>query len=570
MQYVKQYNFFQRNPVDITLTILFLFAPLYHHANPGGEGLKIPHSGVIWFTALVFIAYTLNKILKNARFLSPKNFSFILAFPVLVTVSGFVVGTEQQLVWLFRMLFIWGGVFFYFCLFQHRFTQGRVDRLLYILVLAGLLHSFIGAMQIWFKLELPFLRSPNGIPSGLFQQVNNEASFLVTAILITFFLLSRPLIIKERISKLLPLILTITLASYVVMASGSRIGLLSLIVGMPILLISRRHQLVRNKKVFLVALFAFLIGLTGAYVSGSSRVIDKTLAMQSGYSKESRLGIYSITFKLIENKPLFGHGIGSFPRVFQGEKPSFYRSHPNAHLTDKMITHPHNEALFWFVEGGLIAFSGILFLAMGTVLALKACGWSRGGAYLALLIPLILHLQVELPFYISSLPWFVFIFLLFLPFRHQLIHRANTLSLFAQKFSLIALWSMFCLLTGFLIHTLLANWDFNQFMKAGRNPETHKMTTALSNPYMSDFAYEVESMTYLNTAIQLQNIDYLQSYVRWSTAKILVQPSPLLFENLTKAYLALGEFSEACVTYENGRAIYPKNTIFKSSPKACM
>ncbi len=556
-------------PAEVMLAILFLVAPLYYHANPGGDGLKIPHSPWVWAMALLFVTYSLGKAIKHNEFRIPRYFSYVIAFPLFATLAGFIASMQSPLEWLFRFMFIWGGLLFFFGLFQERMSQGRIDKLLYILLIAGMIHSFLGCLQIWFKTDLPFLKSPKGIPSGFFQQVNIEATILVTILVLAFYLLSRPILSKSKWYWSIPVFLTIASSTYVVVASGSRIGALGLLLAFPIMLIARKKQLFFSRTLVLVALSALLIGGIGASFNGADRVLEKTTAMQSGFSKDARFGIYKISLDLVKERPLVGHGIGTFPFEFQMARPEFFSDNNEAILPSQMVSHPHNEMLLWLVESGLVAFVGLMIFVIGTLLAIKSNGWSRGGAYLALLLPLALHLQVEVPFYVSALPWFVFLLLLSLPFRRYQKSTFNVMSASAQKLTMMALSVVMLIMFIFLSHTVFANWDFNKFMHADRDPERHKMTFALNNPYMSSFAYEVEAATYLKTALAVGNRDYLNLYSKWAQEKVTIQPSPLLYRNLVLSQLGLGKNEDACNNYRLAKSIYPRSGYLETKPDVC-
>ncbi|MDO7597933.1 MAG: hypothetical protein MUR51_09710, partial [Pseudomonadota bacterium] len=176
-------------PIEIMLAVLFLIAPFYYHPNIGGEGLRIPNNITVWMMATIIIGYSLHLVLKRPTFVIPKYFLYIAAFPILITLSGFVTGVEQPLTWLFRLLFIWGGLAFFFSLFQHKLKQGRLDRILVIIVISALLQGLVGVAQIWLQADMPFWlpKSPNGVASGLFQQINNQATYQVTAIMIVAY-----------------------------------------------------------------------------------------------------------------------------------------------------------------------------------------------------------------------------------------------------------------------------------------------------------------------------------------------------------------------------------------------
>lgn len=109
--------------------------------------------------------------------------------------------------------------------------------------------------------------------------------------------------------------------------------------------------------------------------------------------------------------------------IWQYQKTDFQRRHPNHELRDAYVTHPHNELLFWQVEGGgLIATLGIL-LSFITILVLAWC--SRARYTIVLLFPLALHNQVELLFHITATAWFACVFLIFIAVSHTGEIRVN-------------------------------------------------------------------------------------------------------------------------------------------------
>ncbi|MEX1199838.1 MAG: O-antigen ligase family protein [Methylophaga sp.] len=317
---------------EIMLAVLFLLAPLYYHPNLGGEGLRIPHNITIWLVATIFIAYSFLKVLKAREYVIPKYFWMIAAFPVLATFSGFIAGVDQPLKWLFRLLFIWGGLAFFFALFQARLSQARVDRLLFIIVLSALLFSIVGLLQMWLKLDMPFLlpKNPDGIPSSFFQQINNMATYQVTAMMISLYLSTRPAFKRFNLKALI-LTITTLLAAFIVGVSGSRIGALTLIIALLVVLpVVLRGQYKAKWRFALLA--AIAMGFVAGINFSNDRMVNKTEAIQSGYSGEARLGMYSISLNLISESPFVGHGIGSFGPEWQFAKPAFYADNPDAKL----------------------------------------------------------------------------------------------------------------------------------------------------------------------------------------------------------------------------------------------
>lgn len=546
-------------PAEIMLAVLFLLAPLYYHPNLGGAGMRIPHNSTIWLVALVFITFSLNKVIKSDSFQLPRYFRYLAAFPILVILSGFLAGVEQPLSWLFRVLFILGGFAFLFSLFQHNLKAGRWDRLLLIIALSGLIHAGVGLLQIWLKQDMPYLlpKSPEGIPSGLFQQINNQASYLVTCIALAFYLASRPLLHNRLLTLQLLLAVMVLASSFILGISGSRIGLLTLLIALPVILLARKTQLVHNRRLSVLLLVAVISGFMLGAAQTNGRVLDKTAAVQEGYSGSARLGIYHISVDLLAEEPFFGHGIGSFPRVFQYAKPDFYQEQPDAKLPKERVGHPHNEMLQWMVEGGVTALLGILVGTIGVLLALTKSGVSRGWSYFALLLPLSFHTQVELPFYMSAMHWLVFMTLLAVPLKLFSTQRNNLMTVYAKKLSAISLLVISLVLVAALAHTVRANWDFVYFYKGQQNEEP--LAIAKKNPFLSEQAQWINMSAIMYSSMQYDLTENVAYYVQWGEQLLETNPDIDLYAKLLDAYEYLNKKSYYCETAREGNLIYPRS-----------
>lgn len=570
-------------PIEIMLAVLFLVAPFYYHPNIGGEGLRIPNNITVWMMATIVIAYSLHLVLKRPTFVLPKYFVYIAAFPILITLSGFVTGVEQPMQWLFRLLFIWGGLAFFFSLFQHGLKQGRLDRILLIIVISALLQGLVGIAQIWLQADMPFWlpKSPRGEPSGLFQQINNQATYQVTAIMIAAYLITRPLVTHGSKWQQVIIIITVACAAFLIGILGSRIGVLTLILGLLILIPALWQRLKHNKSLasflFLALVIGGTIGVTAGNTggatgsiginSGSGKMIDKTVNMQAGYNGSARLGIYTIALDLIKQQPLFGHGIGSFGPDFQYARPEFYKAHPNAALPKRYVSHPHNETLFWLVEGGLIAGVVLLAVFIGVIMALKGLGLQRGGAYVAMLLPIVLHTQVELPFYVSTLHWLVFICFLAVINQSAVSNKIKSITVAFARLSTIMLASMSIVIFVFFVHTMRANWDFVAFYKGEQNDKP--LPYAYKNPYLSEQARWRDLNQLLSSSIKYRQKENVEYYVKWGEKLLLAKPDVDLYEKLVDAYQFLGNKQAYCATADKGLALYPQAEQLKLAKNSC-
>ena len=492
----------------------------------------------------------------------------IAAFPVLATLSGFIAGVEQPLRWLFRLLFIWGGFAFFFALFQARLSQARIDRLLYLVVLSALIFAIVGIMQIWLKLGMPYLlpKNPDGIPSSFFQQINNQATYQVTAIFIAVYLSMRPWLRAGHVIKRIALLVAVLLAAYIVAISGSRIGALTLIISMLVVLPAiwqnwRKHRLV------LAVLGAVVLGILGGNLTGSDRLIDKTEALQSGYSAEARLGMYSISLGLIAESPIVGHGIGSFGPEWQYAKPGFYAQHPDAKLPKDYVSHPHNELIQWLVEGGLLALAGMVLVVVGVVLAGIKTTLNRALLYAAMLVPIALHTQVELPFYLSALHWLLFMLLLFVVMHHKVQHKKIGLTIAATNLLKYSSLSAAVILVVFYAHSVRSNWDFVEYY-AGQQMQ-NPLPYAYQNPYLSEQARWIDLSAMMYSSIEQNIPENVRYYIVWGEELKKYRPDVGLYIKLIDAYEFLGDKTNYCSTANEGLSVYPAEGRLQNAAEFC-
>jgi O-antigen polymerase len=567
-------TFTKWKPIEIMLAVLFLIAPFYYHPHIGGEGLRVPNNITVWMVATTIIWYSFYLTLKRPTFQLPKYFIYIVAFPILITFSGFVTGVEQPLKWLFRLLFIWGGVAFFFSLFQHGLKQGRFDRILFIIVVSALFHGLVGIAQLWLYKEMPFwLPTPlSAVPRGLFQQLNNQATYLVTAIMITIYLSTRPLVTKGTVWIPAVMVVTVASSSFLIILTSSRIGLLGLFLGLVIAVSTLWLRLNLNKRLSILLLISLvlggMLGLNSSEDMVTTAAVDKTVAIQSGYSGSARLGIYSISLDLIKQQPVFGHGIGSFPRVWQYAKPDFYQDHPNGVLPSLFVNHPHNEILFWLVEGGFIAGIGLLAVLLAVIFALKKIGWQRGGAYAAMLLPIGLHTQVEMPFYTSIIHWILFVLLLSILFQNSLVRRQLRLSAMAKKTVGYTSSVLLLIVLMFFAQTIRAQFDFVDFHYSPLSEQV-SFEHAYANPYLRSEAQWINMSSILYSGIEKGLDDNVKVYVKWGEKLLLEKPDVDLYKKLADGYYYLGQRDEFCSVITRGLEIYPSDQQFQQAIEQC-
>lgn len=559
----------------VLFSVLFLLAPLYYQHNTGGEGLFLPFNNTVWIAAAFIIAIGLLKLGYSGLVRIPKMSAAILFFLTVTTLVGAIGTVSEPTSWMFRSLSIWGGMLLFFSLAQFRLNRRQRDNLLYIIMGSALLQALYCLVHL-LVLETPpqWMSQSNGIPRGIFQQQNLAASYLATGLLVSIFLATVPSFRHRHWLLKAALLLTIVLCSSIVITSGSRTGILAVFGGTLLILASRYRQLLRNrgKGLLLITVMLILGSVAGSQIDSKTGGLSKGLEKLNTASQTSqdptrndvRRMMYDSSLELILEQPIFGHGIGQFQPVWHDKKAAYLQQHPDAAILAPRLSHPHNELLYWGVEGGLVALSGILVLSLAFLKVCFGLGWQRGGAYLALLLPITLHTQVELPFYISQLHWLLFVSLIAIVATHRVSTKPFQLSRYARACLLGLGISLPVLATIFFTHSLQASRVIFEisFLK---NQSLEKLDLPSRNIYFADTAYYLRMQTLLNYAINTDNKELTREYARWAEEKLVQMPDASLFSGLSFALHHLGEYQRSYQVMRRGLSIYPTTNLMLAS-----
>lgn len=549
--------------------VLFAVAPLFYQPNFGGRGLDLTFNLATWAVASVIIVFSILLTTVRTIIRLPHRYLYFIAVPTVIILSSLINGVSQPAAFFFRELYVVSGLLFLFALFQFKLKKHQVEWVLLTIVLSTLTHSLIGFIQI-FKPEILgqwYASNNTVVPHGVFQQINTQVSFLATGIAIGMYLLSRP------IAKQFPwiisglLILSLGLNSFEIAFSGSRVGLLGLILSLILLAVFRFKQLTNNKTLVVLAIIAMTAGVFSGK-TGMERSFQKSANITEGMSSDVRINMYRIGLELVLQKPLQGHGIGSFLRVWNLQTGDYYARHSEA-ILPPYIEHPHNELLFWIIEGGLLIILGILAAIVAVVLVLVRCGKQRSAGYVAMLLPITLHTQVELPFYISSLHWFAWLFLIFIVMRHQVLTKNMLLSASANRLLqctsvLLLVWSLY-----FLHHTSRAQIDIIRYLTK-QPSETPYLAIALDNYYFRYYAEELAMRSMLYTGLSSNDDDMINRYIPWSTNRIAIRPELKLLEDLIEAHIHLKDDQSKCDVIRLGVSMYPQNKPLLNLNQSCL
>ncbi|EGL54934.1 lipid A core-O-antigen ligase [Methylophaga aminisulfidivorans MP] len=537
------------------LFLLFVISPFYIKSSIGGTGFDLPFNISVWFAATLVIGFMLWHVASSDTITLPKNYLYLLMLPAGILLSAVIAGVVDPVTWLFRILYILAGVIFLFGLFQ--FKSLSVEQVLFFIVVSGLFVSIYGVVEIhqWQDFIGDWLpRSNDNLPTTIFQQVNVTASYLATAILIAIYLLfTQSANTKKLIQSLL--YSTIILATYVLVSSGSRTGLLSLGLGLIFLLLGLLKSVIEHKAKFSTVIVILLLA-SWAGQAGFNRTADKTYKLVNAENSEARVVIYHAALDSIQSSPLVGHGIGSYKKEWLAHSPDWYEDYSTVDMP-YTLGHPHNELLMWAIEGGMLAVVGILIALISTIWFIARFYGLTSLAYFSLLLPISMHTMLELPFYISSLHWFVWLFLIFVTLRNIVIDKNNQLSQMA-RFSIRGLSLIVGLVSSlFLLQTALAQKDIIDFVY-GRTTE-QPLQRALINPYFQAEARDMANRSVLYYAIENGDKQKIMQLLSQFQQELDMNPDLKLFEDVINGYEAIKDQEKSCFVAKCALKIYPWN-----------
>lgn len=492
--------------------------------NMGGMGLALPQNILGWsMMALLSLMIWLGILFNQRKIITTPTTKLFFVALMLLAVPLLYTRPEWREAALWRWAGLFAGWVFYFSWLQAELSPRARYWLLCTILLAVTAQAFMALAQLFgFGGWVPYPLIA-GRPYGVFQQVNLLASFMATglALALTLFLLPG-FNLRARCHekwRLGVLCLLLTVLPALLVWLHSRIGWLS---GGAVALLFIAAYAKKYPQRSGVAAFLMLLGLvTGMVVAWSGQVG----AVSHAGSDSARGIMLNATLAMIAEKPLAGWGYGGFEYSFQHFRAALGEST----LGVGVATHPHNEILLWWVEGGGLGLIGmLLFLLAGLRLAGKA--WRRysqradlpdRGVALALcfaLLPIALHTQTEYPFYLSTLHWIIFLLLLALLDRQAaVVHERNALSgvgrralvILAPIGSLIALIVMLVGLPGGLTLTRAEQSQFTDMHAAEAMPPAVRWLHA----ERWAFDQQVYALLLFN---QTQDEKLLSAYALWA------------------------------------------------------
>lgn len=557
-----------RKPKPEILFSLFFFilAPLYYHPNIGGEGLRIPNNAIIWALACLMISGAVYRSGKhNKKLVYPRQFKLIILFPAIVTLNQLFGGFDSDTSAIFTLLSIWLLVLFVLALFQYELEQDAINHILMIILVSGFVQALTGVFQTHYYNPsfhyIPGLGDVSSPPYGFFQQINNQTTYLVTCLIILFFLIGNGYLLKLGFLTRIFSLLFVFLAAYIVSSSGSRIGTITLVVSLPLILYGQWPTLKKTKKALAFVFFMLILGI-GFGHEGLEQVAQKLEVSDQNYSSSYRLGILAVSWDLLKIAPVTGLGLGSFESNWQYQKGLYLQEHPEIELIESYVSHPHNEIVIWAVECGLIGLVGLFCLLIGVLIAFSHMQLRQIATFLALLLPIGLHTQVELPYYTSAIHLFLSSFLVYLVIGKNNLSVMDIPDKVAKTLTSLSL-ILLIITVKFFGHVVLANREM------GFTQTPWNLPVARSSSYYSELATGIETKSKLKIALSEGDGHQILKFIDWGENKLKTEPSLQLFSLLAGAYSAVGNIEGLCKTVREGALIYPHDIRMNTAANQC-
>lgn len=409
---------------DNYLFLLFLVVSFFvfrYFPNMGGVGLNLPVNTLVYAASASLILLIWLRMVRRRSITITSTFRYFFLGGIMLSIPLLFTRPEWLPTAAWRMAAFFAGLALYFSWLQLPLNR-HYRRTLYVLLLLLIVQQAGMALLQLFAPEWSGMPPGGRRVSGVFQQPNVLGSFIATGLGLTLmlYLLPRKMLAVSgygRYHRLALALLLVLLPALLIWIQSRAAWLGSGLMALGFCLSFWRHQPLFCAKAVGLMSVGLLLGITVMQWQHSEML--RYISHES--SNHARLSMLMDTLAMIIRQPLSGWGYGGFEFSFQHFRIN--QSPPTAVL--EIARHPHNEILLWWVEGGLLALMGMAMIAVaGGLLLIRAmyndrqawrAGRSGAGEATALcwvLVPILIHSQLEYPFYISAAHWVLFLLLL--------------------------------------------------------------------------------------------------------------------------------------------------------------
>ena len=568
----------------VCLVILFWVAMNYTSRNMGGSGVQVPYNTFAWLAASLFVLVALVRVFLVRKFLLHTSTMYyagalVCFFLPLIYSDRLFLDVEML-----RIIGMLSGLLFFVALQQ--FVGARFNSyLLWILLASTAIQTVWGLVQYYFIFESSrlFWSAAQGSPYGVFQQVNVFTVYLALGSMLSLWGVSRSRVRSKWLLSSVA-ILIFANAHLAVLSGADTARFVGLVSVLSYLVYLRAGQTLSTNFTILFAV-ALCFGsftpktffdvrpdsrlevasasqLASSSINDSKtsyRLID-TAPTKSTNPTDSALGtrptIYAVSLAMFLDKPLTGHGIGSFRKqylLYQGE---YLKRHPAA-PAEFNLSHPHNEPLYWMVELGALPLVGFLLVLSAWFFSVRL--GTLDLTTLLVGLPLVLQSLLELPFYHSVAHYLSFVIILVASMSIGGLKSFSVPRWFALFIGPLALW-LASKAWVFLLSTYYALLMFLLFNASGR--ENVNYLLEVNNPSAFKLRYEFELFQWqLRRAREKGEIDLeqLNGYLRWAFSTVQYAPMQTTYENFVASLVLINNQVPARRYLDEGLLMYPNS-----------
>ncbi|TWX70679.1 hypothetical protein ESZ36_03170 [Colwellia demingiae] len=534
--------------------------------TPGGVGLYLSYNVIAWLITSILIALGLWQITLNKKIYYSKMLLWLAlgCFCLIVPIFYNFEFTDHAIP---RVLALVGGFLFLFSLYQFNLSRLEALQLLVVILLAVVIEACFGLVQFFLLEEGDWGGYRIGIsrPHGVFLQPNVMASFMATGLAIALFLSVQKKLFKNTLAIKFLIIISLFVSSFLLVLLQSRTGFVAAIVVIvlitPYLYQINKKKLAINFVIITLAILSSIICLNNSNTPIRDEENNKR-------NISIRFTFYTVSIDMFKEKPLLGYGYGGFERSFIDHFNKYAIKHPEIGNTITRLSHPHNEVLFWVVEGGIVALFAFIFLTIGYITTWLTPPKIQGLALLALIFPILLHNQLEFPFYSSVSHWLVFLIMLWLVDIYALAENKEFNFITCPQTFLIRFFALFipAIFVPFLLTSLHTANIMVELEKNTSDLQSLERLNDIINPiaWQSRLDAAVYAHILIN-GLNTQDVHKLKSYLSWSLKRIKHKPRPSLYRNSLLVLRELNEEKEYQLLLSEAKRTYPQETNWQDS-----
>lgn len=541
----------------IVFALYVLLGAHFFMHNPGGSGLSLPFNMVGWIFVAILIATGLWLVTQQGALRLSHSHLLLWAGGLLLILPVLYTQPQWRDLALPKLFALVGGLLFYFALLQCRFSRQQRYVLLYLVVGSVFIEALFALTQYYLLTPGNWIGYNTTInrPYGIFQQFNVLASFLATGVALALYLLRHDPLVARQSWRLWLCLATLASSSLLLLVIASRIGHLGAVLVALILWPMLWHH---SRRLAGWALAALLVGIIVAVVSQHWMGAGRDLA---AYQQVGMRWVYwPKAIEMFLLKPWLGWGYGGFEYTFVHHFYGPGNWHDGMPIMEQNLDHPHNETLYWAVEGGVVALFGLVTLLCGYGRSLYVAGRGKGLALLALALPILLHTQTEYPLYHSLLHWVVLMLVFWFadeeaeagirsyPFPYWLLLRSIAIGVVV-------------LVVGYMATGLQTAWLVTKYERSTTPQPQLLMDVINPLPWLTRVEFDVMTLR-LILALQSNSGHELEAYVNWGTAFIHTTPRANVYHNMRLALERLGRHAEAAQLLIEAKRLYPGDPFF--------